>query len=129
MAKTSKKNIVVKKSAKKAAASTTTRESNLEYRWLRPMKDEPNPETAFGVVYTTMRKVKRGSLGDVTDAAVKNGFTKYSSQDPTRIVRIALRNFVNDGSVESSRNGVETTAKAKSSKKTAGKKVFKLTKK
>jgi hypothetical protein len=130
-----KKNIVVtsKKSVKKSAkaAPKTERVSNLEYRWVRPMKDEPNAETTYGTIYQTMRKVKKGSLAEITDAAVKNGLTNYSDQDPTRMARIHLRLMVNDGAVTQSRNGEAVAVKSSKKVKAAknGKKSFKLVKK
>jgi hypothetical protein len=77
--------------------------STLEYRWIKPLKDEPNPETTYGVIYSTMRKVKKGSLATVTAAAIKSGLTKFTDQDPTRMVRVHLRFMVNGGAIESSR--------------------------
>lgn len=127
----SKKTVVVKKSVKKASkVERATRESNLEYRWVKPLKDEPNPETTYGTIYTTMRKIKRGSLSEVTDAAIKNGLAKFSDQDPTRMARIHLRYMVNGGAVMQSRNGEAVKTSVKSSKKEKGAtKSFKLVKK
>lgn len=127
------KTVKLTKSAKKSAVKTAaTRVSNLLYRWVKELKDAPTTETTYGTIYQTMRKLKKGTLAEVTDAAVKNGLTKFSDQDPTKMVRIHLRYMVNGGAVSQSRNGVEVAASApkKSAKKEVkAKKSFKLVKK
>ena len=77
--------------------------STLEYRWLKPLTDEPKAETTYGVIYATMRRVKAGSLPEITKAAIKSGLKKFSDQDPTRMVRIHLRFMVNGGAVSQTR--------------------------
>ena len=77
--------------------------STLDYRWIKPLKDEPNPETTYGAIYSTMRKVKQGTLATITTAAVKHGLKRFTDQDPTRMVRVHLRFMVNGGSVSQTR--------------------------
>jgi hypothetical protein len=88
--------------------TTKTSTSTLEYRWLKPLKDEPTPETTYGAIYQTMRRVKHGSLPEITKAAIKAGLKKFTDQDPTRMVRVHLRFMVNGGSVSQTRNAAST---------------------
>jgi hypothetical protein len=85
--------------------------SALSYRWIKPLTDEPTPDTTYGSIYATMRKVKQGTLPEITKAAIKSGLKKFTDQDPTRMVRVHLRFMVNGGSVSQSRNAVTKIAK------------------
>jgi hypothetical protein len=77
----------------------------LEYRYLKPLTDEPKPETTYGCIYATMRRVKTGSLASITKAAIKSGLKKFTDQDPARMVRVHLRFMVNGGAVSQTRTG------------------------
>lgn len=118
----------MKKTIKKSAKKSAARESNLAYAFLKVPSDAAGEETIQGCVLAGIRKIKRGSLDDVTEAATKAGLNKVSDQDLRNQTRIHLRRLANKGAVRITRNGEESkTAKKKTSKK--AKKSFKLVKK
>lgn len=79
--------------------------SPLTYTWRKPLPENqaPNPETTYGTVYVTIRKAKQGTLDALTKAAIKNGITKHSKQEPRAMTRLFLRTLVNLGAVAQSR--------------------------
>lgn len=83
--------------------TTKKTSSTLAYRWLKPLKDEPTPDTTYGSIYAAIRKIKQGTLDDLTKAAIKAGLTKHSKQEPRAMTRLFLRTLVNLGSVAQSR--------------------------
>jgi hypothetical protein len=124
MTKTSKTTKTVKAvKSNKASKKTTTepRESSLRYEFLKMPKDAPAEDTLIGCVLSGARKAKRGSIDDMTEAAVRCGLNKVTTQDPRAKTRIILRQLANDGAVRITRDGAE--------KKDNGKKSFKLVKK
>jgi len=125
-AKSVKSVVVAKKSVKRAE-----RESHLQYDFVKMTKDAPEEETAYGVVLVGIRKIKSGNLDDATEAALKAGLAKVSSQDPRAIARKGLRMLANIGIVRISRDGEEKGGNAKKATgaKKGSKKSFKLVKK
>ena len=85
--------------------------SALSYRWIKPLTDEPTPDTTYGSIYATMRRVKQGTLPEITKAAIKSGLAKFTDQHPTRMVRVHLRFMVNDGAVSQTRNAAVVESK------------------
>lgn len=118
MAKTSKKTVTAKKSSKTAKV---TRESSLHYEFVKVPKDAPTEDTNIGCVLAAIRKVKRGSLDDVTESAERCGLE--TDQDAKQQTRVFLRQLFNLGAVKITRNG------ASPAKSVKGKKSFKLVKK
>lgn len=135
MAKTIKNVKLSGKSAKSSKSTKSskkveraTRESNLAYEFVKMPKDAPSEDTNIGCVLAGIRKIKDGSLDEVTAAALKCGFE--TDQDAATQARIFLRQLHNRGAVRISRNGVEASNGKQTAKgKKGSKKSFKLVKK
>lgn len=72
--------VMAKKSKKKEAPSGRER-GRTEYEFVKMAKDIED-ETIAGVVYNAIKKLKSGTVAEVTDAAVKGGLKDVTGQDP-----------------------------------------------
>jgi hypothetical protein len=113
---------VMAKKSKKSASSESDRKGRKVFEFVKAAKDMVE-ETIMGVVYNAIKKVKSGTVAEITEAAVKGGLKDYTGQDPLVQTGVMLNRLKSMGSVRKVK--VEAPAKAKAS----GKVVLKLKKK
>ena len=104
----------------KKKTSSDDRRGRKVFEFVKVAKDMVD-ETIMGVVYNAIKKVKSGTVTEITDAALKGGLKDYTGQDPLVQTGVMLNRLKSMGSVKK----VKTEAPAKAS----GKVVLKLKKK
>lgn len=117
-----------KKSSKAATAPTAKKSTGngrawkQHYEFVKNAKDEPAEDTIQGCVYRGAKAVKSGTADEVTDAAVKAGLSKVTSQDARTQTMVHLRRLVAQGVVKVVKDTAAPAApKATKETKTAAK--------
>lgn len=92
---------MAKKTVKKTkTADAPVRGWNQSYEFVKDAKVEPVKDTIIGTVYAGIKKVKRGTIEDVTDAALKAGLGDATGQNPRVQTQVMLRRLIAMGVVK-----------------------------
>lgn len=97
------------------------------YTFLKTPKIEPSRDSVYGCVYWAIRKLKTGTVADITTAAMKEGLHKQTKQDPRVQVQVKLRRLVKldavkKENVKAAQKAATALSKAKPVKKVVAKK-------
>ncbi len=92
------------KSAKKSngkgkSGDGTSRAWNQTYEFRKALKAEPPKDTIKGCVYAGIKKVGKGNVDEVTEAAMRAGLGDVTGQDPRTQTQVWLRALIADGAV------------------------------
>jgi hypothetical protein len=113
---------IMAKKSKKTSSGDSDRRGRKVFEFVKVVKDVVD-ETIMGVVYNAIKKLKSGTVGEITEAALKGGLKDYTGQDPLVQTGVMLNRLKSMGSVKK----VKVEAPAKATK--SGKVVLKLKKK
>lgn len=115
---------MAKKTKKKATKKDRIKRSNRgwgqRFVYVKSLKVEPPKESVYGCIYYAFKKLKSGTVAEITDAAMKEGLNKETTQNPRIQTQIKLRRLCREGSAKKEK--VEKEKKSKDKEKAAPKK-------
>jgi hypothetical protein len=94
----------MKTASKKRPAKKERKRANKgwgqKFVFVKVMRIEPPKESVFGCVYQALRKMKTGTVQELTEEAMRQGLNKYTKQNPRIQTQIKLRRLVREGSAK-----------------------------
>jgi hypothetical protein len=86
------------------------------FSFLKTPKIEPPRETIYGSVYFALRKLKSGTVDELTEEAMRQGLNKVTKQDPRIQTQVMLRRLVHLGTAKKERPGKDKKSSAPTKK-------------